>query len=460
MFRERTATGVRRVCLLTAAAAALVALALAPWGSASQSTYGAPPSTAVLDWNLNAINALVNAPTAVIPGAGQTPPVSVQHLAMVQGAVYDAVNMIDRGHEPYFAGLPSAPRWASKTAAVATAAHHVLVGVVIVPPLSPAIVTRLNDLYTASLAAATAEDGASAVHAGIAAGAAAAARMLAERANDGRYPAVPFMFTVGDEAGEWRPTSGINDPFAWVAKVKPFVLKNAAQVRSKGPFDLDSRRYAKEYNEVKAYGGNGTTTPTSRTPEQTTMALFFSNNPVEMYNRTFRGIASAERLSAAEQALLFVKLSMAGADGLIGCWDDKAFWNFWRPVTAIHEGDNDGNRRTTGDPGWTPLITTPPYPDHTSGYNCYTGAIMNTAKAFFGDRFAFSLTAPVAGVPVTRSYKRFTDVPKDTIDARVLLGIHFRAPDVQGAKLGKEVARWLDKHYFERAKHGKKHWKK
>ena len=456
MFRERTATGVRRVGLLTAAAVALVALALAPWGSASQSTHRTPPSTAVLDWNLNTINALVNAPTAAIPGAGMTPPVSMLHLAMVQGAVYDAVNMIDRGHQPYFAGLPSAPRWASKSAAVATAAHHVLVGVVIVPALSPAIVTRLNDLYTASLAAAVAADGTSAVNAGVAAGAAAAARMLAERAHDGRYPAVPFMFTVGTQAGEWRPTSGINDPFAWVAKVQPFVLKNAAQVRSKGPHDLDSRRYAKEYNEVKAFGGNGTTTPTSRTPEQTTMALFFSNNPVEMYNRAFRGIASAEGLSAAEQARLFVKLSMAGADGAIGCWTDKAFWSFWRPVTAIHEGDNDGNRRTAGDASWTSLIPSPPYPDHVSGYNCYTGAIMNTAKAFFGNRFAFSLTAPVAGVPVTRNYQRFTDVPKDTIDARVLLGIHFRAPDVQGAKLGKEVARWLDKHYFQRTKHWKR----
>ena len=162
----------------------------------------------VLDWNFNAINALVNAPTAAIPGAGQTPPVSAQHLAMVHGAVYDAVNMIDGGYQPYFSGLPSAPRWASKSAAVATAAHHVLVGVVIVPALSPAIVTRLNDLYTASLAAATAADGTAAVNAGVAAGAAAAARMLTERAHDGRYPAVPFMFTVGTQAGEWRPTSG------------------------------------------------------------------------------------------------------------------------------------------------------------------------------------------------------------------------------------------------------------
>ena len=183
------------------------------------------------------------------------------------------------------------------------------------------------------------------------------------------------------------------------------------------------------------------------------MALFFSNNPVELYNRTFRGIASAEGLSDAEQARLFVMLNMAGADGAIGCWDDKAFWSFWRPITAIREGDNDGNHRTAGDAAWTPLLTTPPYPDHPSGYNCFTGAVMNSAKAFFGKRtFAFSLTAPVAGVQVTRNYERFTDVVHDTIDARVLLGIHFRTPDAQGARLGKEVARWLDKHYFQRAK--------
>jgi hypothetical protein len=181
------------------------------------------------------------------------------------------------------------------------------------------------------------------------------------------------------------------------------------------------------------------------------MGLFFSNNPVEMYNRAFRGIAGAEGLSAAEQALLFVKLSMAGADALIGCWDDKAFWSFWRPVTAIHEGDNDGNRRTVGDAAWTPLLTTPPYPDHPSGYNCYTGATMNTAKDFFGNRFAFSLSAPVAGV-TSHATTALHGCAKDTIDARCWAPFpHSRCP---GAKLGKEVARWLDC-TFQRASTGK-----
>ena len=151
-------------------------------------------------------------------------------------------------------------------------------------------------------------------------------------------------------------------------------------------------------------------------------------------------------------------LDMAGADALIGCWDDKAFWSFWRPVTAIQQGDNDGNPRTKGDPAWTPWITTtpltpPPYPDHPSGYNCVTSAMMHTAEAYFGkSKFAFSLTATVAGIPVTRNYERFTDVIDDTIDARVFEGIHFRAADVQAAGLGKDVAHLLDKHYFQPVK--------
>ena len=459
MLRQHTSKGVRRFGLL-AALAALIAFALVgAWGSAPQSAYAGPPDDAVLDWNLNAVNALVNAPTAAIPGAGQTPPVSILHLAMVQGAVYDAVNMIDGGYQPYLTGLPSAPDSASKAAAVATAAHHVLVGAVIVPPLSATIVTRLDTLYGQSLTDATAQDGASAVSAGVAAGAAAAAKMLADRANDGRYPAVPFTFPVGDDPGEWRPTSGVNDPFAWVAKVDPFVLESAAQVRTKGPHALKSGAYTKEYDEVKDYGGNGTTTPTLRTQEQTDTARFFAGNPVELFNRTFRGISVGQGLTMAEQARLFAMLNMGTADSLIGCWDDKAFWSFWRPITAIHEGDDDGNPRTDGDPNWTPFITltpaaaTPPYPDHPSGYNCATAGFMYTAEAFFGKgKFDFSLTGTVLGASVTRDYERFTDVLDDTIDARIWLGLHFRAPDEQGAGIGKDVAHWLDKHYFQRVK--------
>ena len=259
----------------------LVLLLAATGTAGATSKASKPQDTTVLDWNRYAVEAIVTAP--------QTPPVSLLHLAMVQGAVFDAVNMIHRGYEPYLDDLPRAPRWASKPAAAATAAHDVLVGLGIgpVPPLPAATITRLDGLYNDAMAAIP---DSAAKTAGIAAGAAAAAEMLHERTDDGRY--VPFSFDVGDEPGEWVPTSGVNDPFAWVAKVDPFTMKRASQFRTDGPFDLDSRRYAKEYQEVKDYGGIDTpTTPTKRTPEQTATAMFFSVNPVEMYNRAFRTIA-------------------------------------------------------------------------------------------------------------------------------------------------------------------------
>ena len=240
-------------------AACVVTLAAVLVGGAAAPAQAGPPEDAVLDWNQYAVEALVNVPNGPVPNAGQAPTVAMLHLAMVQGAVYDAVNMIDGGHEAYLDDLPSAPASASMPAAVATAAHHVLVGMVVVPPLAAGIIDRLNTLYADSLAAIP--NGA-AKTAGIAAGEAAAAAMLAERANDGRFG--PFRFTCGEDAGEWRPAtstvcttpSGPSDPNAWVARVEPFVLESTSQFRTKGPHALTSGAYAKEYNEVKSLGAS------------------------------------------------------------------------------------------------------------------------------------------------------------------------------------------------------------
>jgi hypothetical protein len=415
---------------------------------ATASAQSATSADTVREWNRHASNALINAndPTAPIPGAGQTPPVSALHLAMVQGAVYDAVNSIDGGHQPYLATRVEVPPSASQEAAVATAAHNVLLGVEVVPPLPQAVRDRLEDLYADELAGIP--DGAPKTD-GIAAGAAAATAMLDARKDDGRYGS--FRFTPGTEAGQWRPWSttppgSVNDPFAWVAEVKPFVLQSQSQFRSKGPHALTSDAYTREYNEVKELGR----ADSPRSEKQDAVARFYTVNPVELFNRTFRTIAADDGLTLVDEARLFAMLDVAGADGLINCWDDKAHWSNWRPITAIREGDNDGNPSTEGDAGWTPLINTPPYPDHTSGYNCFTGAVMHSAKAFFGaKKVAFTVAKTADESAVKRNYKQFTDVVDDTIDARVYQGIHFRAADVQGAEIGKDVARWLDHHYFQ-----------
>jgi hypothetical protein len=409
------------------------------------SVLAAEPTDMVLVWNANAVIALSNANTATPPGAGQAPPVASIHLAMVQGAVYDAVNAIDGGHEAYLAGLPSAPANASKAAATAAAAHDVLIG--LIPALPQNVKDSVEASYTSSLTAITPDNQAKVD--GIAIGQAAAAAMLADRANDGRYGT--FRFTAGTHVGEWRPElpSFVSDPFAWVARVRPFTMKSTSQFRTAGPLDMASPEYATEFNEVKTMG---VLEGSSRTDAQTLEARFYATNPLPMMNRAFREVASARGLSITADARLFVTTSMSSADALIGCWDDKAYWSFWRPITAINQAADDGNPDTAPQAGWLPLIATgtAPYPDHPSGYNCFTAAMMHAAKGFFGtDKISFVLNSSLTGT--SRSYDRFTRVMDDTIDARIWLGLHFRTPDVQGAELGKRAANWAAAQYFKPA---------
>jgi hypothetical protein len=437
MIRPNLRLRVRRGLALITVTAAVALTGVIPVTSVA----AAEPAKVLLDWNQYAIEALSNPNTAATPGAGQTPPVGSLHLAMVSAAVYDAVNAIARTHEPYLSGLPGAPKSASKSAAAATAAHHVLVG--LVPALPDNVKANLDVLYADSLA--TIPNGWR-KKAGIKIGAAVAAKMLAKRANDGRY--VPYAFTAGTDPGEWRPElpTFASDPFAWVSNVKPFALKRASQVRTSGPLALTSEQYAIEFNEVKALGSDSLI---GRTDEQTALARFYTANPMVMMHRAYREIAVSRNLSITRAARLFGMLSVASADAAIGCWDDKDYWNFWRPITAIREAANDGNPATTAQADWLPFFATPPYPDHPSGYNCFTGAMMYTGKAFFGTDFvAITLTNPTTNL--TRSYDRLTAVTKDTIDARIYCGLHFRTPDVQGVGLGRKVAAYVNEHYFER----------
>ena len=408
------------------------------------------PTNMVLVWNENAVNVISQPATATPPGLGQPPPLSALHLAMVHGAIYDAVNAIDGGHEPYLPGL-SAPSTASQAAAVAQAAHDVLFG--ITPAANTAVRTRIDDMLTASLASI---DPGQARTDGIEIGADAAAAMLAARANDGRSDVEPFP--TSDDVGKWRLVPPLsNNVLGQFATVKPLTLKSPDQFPTEGMPALTSEQYAAEFNEVKALGAQS---GSSRTWAQTLMAGFYTANPLFFYNTGLRVIATDQGLSTSEQARLFVKTSMAGADALISCWSNKKLWSAWRPQTAIHEAANDGNPLTEPDPNWLSLFGTPGYPDEPSGYNCYTGGFWQSARYFFGtDRMVFSLASPgvaqnaAAGNPVgvpgsMRTYTRFSDVVDETIEGRILNGFHFRTADEHGAWIGKKAAQWIDKHYF------------
>jgi PAP2 superfamily len=384
----------------------------------------------VTQWNAIAVNALV------ADGQGAT---ANAHLAMVHGAVYDAVNAIDKRYEPYLA-MPRAKRWYSQDAAAATAAYRVLVDSdppVVLPEHQAALAASLKPLYDASLAAippGRAKDG------GIATGNAAADAMIAARRNDGRFG--PFRFSVGTLPGQWRPVLPlfVNDPGAWLKDVKPFLIENSSQFAGRGPYELTSRRYAKEFNEVKTLGAIDSTT---RTPDQTQAGRFWgATNAIATWGSLYRNIAEQHGGSLADNARLFAMLYFAGADAAITVWADKAKFSFWRPITAIREAATDGNRRTLADPNWLPLVNTPPYPEQPSGLSSLSAASVRTLQDFFGtDDVAFGATNAVG---ITRNYTTFSQAVDEVVDARVWSGLHFRNADEVGAAIGQRVARWQE----------------
>ena len=395
----------------------------------------------VTDWNGYASNAIVVVGT-------QPPPAAVLSFAMVQGAVYDAVNAIDRGHRAYLP-QPHARRSDSEDAAAATAAFRVLV------TLFPAQLPTLQPLYDASLAG-VADKPPGAKAGGIAAGEAAAASMLAARANDGRNPKPPFTPPVGTTPGAWRPTPPLFqlDPTPWVANVRPFVVPSVEMLRTPPPNALTSRAYARDLNEIKDVGSLHSTT---RTPDETSAAIFWQDHAFALWNRTFRTLATSRHLGLVDNARLFATENLAAADAAIGCWNNKYYWNTWRPITAIREADTDGNPATTADPEWTPLfdpstpvaappaLVTPPFPEYPSGHNCAAGSILRSLRYFFHtDRVAFSASSNKTGT--TRSWSSLSDALNENINARVWAGIHFRQADLAGAALGKKVARYLHNH--------------
>ena len=418
----------------------------------------AAENDAVSVWNQRAVTTLINGNTAATPGVMFAPPVAFIHLGIVQGAVYDAVNAIKGGHDPYLKGL-KAPTSASKGAAAATAAHHVLIGLVNQAPLTATLTAqvksdikaRLDAEYASSLAEIPAGQ---AKAKGIEVGAAAAAAMLANRAGDGRFGAPGFA--VGSGPGEWRPLppppppapQAVNDPNGWVRNVRPFTLPVPEYFHTSGPSALASAQYAAEFNEVKALGA---ATGSNRTASQTSLAFWAAPHPVPMVYAAMRQVAASKGLTITEQARFHAMTSMTGADSLINCWAEKAHWSFWRPTTAIRLADTDGNDATEVDDTWTALLGVPPYPDEPSGAACVFSGVMNSAKAFFGsDAAEFDIVSPgpTPGTGSTRPYSRFTDVIPDVIEARILGGLHFRRADVNGAILGQRVAEFVDANFF------------
>jgi hypothetical protein len=423
-----------------AAIAALTAVALAAPAVAQ--------ATEVTNWNRIATNTLVTFPGP----AGGAPPALQIDMAMTQGAVYDAVNAIERRHRPYLLRTRFHPK-ASIDAAVATAAYRVLSNIVATVPesiLFPNRASLLGSLateYATSLAAIPAARWRSR---GIAAGNAAAEAMIAAREGDGRFGPSPWVPNF--DPGHWQPLLNADgtqmlDPTPWVGGVRPFLIRSFSQFRTKGPRELSSAAWARDFNEVKALGSLNST---ARTLEQTHIALFWQSNVPPTWNEVARNLAEDPRYAVdlADSALLFAMLNLSGADAGINCWNDKYYWDFWRPWQAIHEADRDGNPATEPDGSWTALLTAP-YPEHPSGHLCLDGASLGALRMFFGtDKVRFGVTSTRFPGEI-RSFDRFSDALDEITEARIWAGLHYRTADVQARNLGRKVARYMAKHYFQ-----------
>jgi hypothetical protein len=417
-------------------------------------------SDAVIRWNENAAKA-ATAACLHISGNGLA---ESRMYAMVHAAVHDAVNTIDRRSRPYaFDAEVTGPT--SLNAAVAAAARDVLVSVIPTLPESAECVANgvalTNTMYAAALA--NIRNG-PAKRNGIAVGQAAAAAIVALRANDGSdAPWVDPNYPQGTEPGEWRftPDFPLPEPFAFAphyGQVTPFVLERSSQFRSRPPYPVGSRRYAADYNEIKLLGGDDITTPSTRTADQTEIGLFWIESSPLAWNRLARAISARKRLDAWENARLFGLLNLAMADGYIASWEAKYHYKFWRPITAIRLGDADGNPDTEGVPDWTPLQWTYPMPDHDSGHAVQGGVAAEVLKLVFGrDHISFKACSMSIGAgstcedpdPVIRSYASFSEAAAENTESRIYIGIHFRRAVEEGERHGRRIGAYAVRKFMK-----------
>ena len=378
----------------------------------------------VTDWNDKVVTAGVK--------ASQAPFVHTRSAAIVHVAMFDAVNSIDRRYTPYRAQSPAAAG-TSREAAAAAAAHFALVR------LYPDQAKDFDSFYQTSLT--TVPDGQPKSN-GIQLGEAVAAEILALRAKDGAN--APNSYRPYTVAGIYVPTA-LPVAASW-GQVTPFALKEGSQFRPAAPISLQGNQWAKDFEEVKKMGGK---TGSGRTGEQTDIARLWEFTGPGLHNPVARQLAATKKLDLLDNARLFALYAVAMADSYIAVFDAKYTYNFWRPVTAIRNGDIDGNDATEREPAWEPFIATPMHPEYPCAHCINSAAGAAVLEAFFGDAVPpFSLTSPTAP-GVTRKFSRLSDYVSESVNARVYDGVHYRTSGEVGAAMGRKIAEYTVQNYLK-----------
>jgi hypothetical protein len=316
-------------------------------------------------------------------------------------------------------------------------------------PNQKSLQQSLTDQYASSLASGP--DGPF-MRQGVEAGNAAAEAMIAARQGDGRFGPSPWV--PSSAPGHWQPLSNpdgspILDPTPWVANVRPFLIESTSQFRTAGPNALTSDAWTRDFNDVKALGSLNSSV---RTPEQTHVALFWQSagGPAVLWNAVARNLVEDPKyaVDVADSARLFAMANLSAADASINCWNDKYYWDFWRPWNAIPRAAEDQNPATDPESGWTPLLSAP-YPEHPSGHLCLDGAHLRVLRTFFGtDDVPFDVTSSrFPGEP--RHFERFSQPLAEITEARIWAGLHYRTADVPAQLLGRNVADYMAANYFQ-----------
>jgi hypothetical protein len=386
----------------------------------------------VLDWNAIAVD------TAI--ANGQNPFAQARYAAIVQLAVFEAVNSITGDYRPYLGSIV-APHGASAKAAAIEAAYRVL------STYFPASASTLLDPARAKSLALIPEGKAKSD--GIATGDGAASAMIALRANDGSSPA-QFKVPGPPVPGEWQATPScpivngiaVGTFFQW-QNVTPFGIRSASEFLLDPPPALTSNRYAKAYNEVVAVGSLDST---ERPPDRAEVVLYYAvTSPVHVFNQAARQVAQQQGRTLSENARALALINMAISDSLVASLFNKYHYNFWRPETAIRAGDTDGNRKTDPDPNFLPFIVTPCFPSYPSNHGSGSNGGAEVLRRLYGEA-GHSITLSNPAVPNTvLQYTSLRQITDDISDARVYGGIHFRTDQTAGTRLGKAVGRAIYK---------------
>jgi membrane-associated phospholipid phosphatase len=428
----------RRVSLGALAVVIALGGALATPGGGLR-TAQAAHTNVVIDWNLTMLAALATAKVAAPP--------ATRSAAIVQAAVFDAVNGIDRRYSPIHVA-PAAPRGASREAAAASAAYEALVS------LFPAQKPTLDaDLATSMAAITDDEDGGSkSIARGLQWGMKVADLIVAWRSTDGFSSTLPD-YVIGKAPGDWQPTppSFSKTPvFRTLAVTTPFAMTSPSQFRPDGPPALTSALYTADFNEVKAFGSVDST---ARNAYQTETAKFWQlDTATAIWNRVADSLATERDTSLLASARLLALINVSQADAVIAVWDAKNTFNFWRPITAIEQAATDGNPATVADANWKPLLDTPGHQEYPSGHSGVSSAAATVLASFFGERTAFTATSN--GVPTAvRSFTTFSDAVAQVADARVYAGFHFRFSCEEATRMGTNIAKYVQKTLMVRS-HG------